>query len=627
MASHELSGVTSQPSVAVVGERAAFASTSESDDSGESSQVSLAISTGDSTCGTPVAERHPKGRRKRTAAKDKAILEAAYTANPKPDKAARLEIVKRVSLNEKEVQIWFQNRRQNDRRKSRPLSPQEVAALRYGGMQILSSDSIPYDSIRPASASDTPPTQNVLVSGPGSSSSPSSQHDSACTWLSSERFAQDTNDNVSQPLAQSSPPCQAGASWRRSQNSDDSLQLSRSFSGSIGYLSNRWNTESSISNPSHREHDKLDALLSSRQSMSSVQPSSSPPDPSLLPLPNSQSSQLRLSLAYGKAEVVPSVTSPVRDSAVEPTSEGTSAAPVRRPSFQRSRSAHAAVTLPPISALTSSVPALGPRPFLPRLTRGRSRDVHAWEFCCDPDSQEDALTAQAKHESSGSAIAVISLLRSTSSAGVSSSPLQPSNSAKRNAPTRPERTKRQKLARTSSSVARLQTHTVSAKSRTLALPGKESGKRDPEKAKLTLEPGRGSDSDKENWSPDEDGNRHTHLAHQNPHSRRPLPTGVETLSQANLRRGAGRVLQQQEKQHHRLSPLPSLNRANTVPVFGKGAAESPHSPLRIFEDSPACAEMADDEVERFMRGEVSPSKKGDVDAVAGLLSLSQGNWG
>lgn len=41
----------------------------------------------------------------RSSAKDKAILEAAYNANPKPDKAARLDIVKRVSLNEKEVQV------------------------------------------------------------------------------------------------------------------------------------------------------------------------------------------------------------------------------------------------------------------------------------------------------------------------------------------------------------------------------------------------------------------------------------------------------------------------------------------------------------------------------------------
>jgi hypothetical protein len=34
------------------------------------------------------------------------ILEEAYSRNPKPDKQARLEIVERVSLNEKEVQVW-----------------------------------------------------------------------------------------------------------------------------------------------------------------------------------------------------------------------------------------------------------------------------------------------------------------------------------------------------------------------------------------------------------------------------------------------------------------------------------------------------------------------------------------
>lgn len=35
------------------------------------------------------------------------ILEEAYNTNPKPDKQARLDIVERVSLNEKEVQVRF----------------------------------------------------------------------------------------------------------------------------------------------------------------------------------------------------------------------------------------------------------------------------------------------------------------------------------------------------------------------------------------------------------------------------------------------------------------------------------------------------------------------------------------
>lgn len=50
------------------------------------------------------------------SAKDKAILEAAYSANPKPDKAARLNIVKRVSLNEKEVQVRIPDPRAPDTR-------------------------------------------------------------------------------------------------------------------------------------------------------------------------------------------------------------------------------------------------------------------------------------------------------------------------------------------------------------------------------------------------------------------------------------------------------------------------------------------------------------------------------
>lgn len=60
--------------------------------------------------------------------------------------------------------------------------------------------------------------------------------------------------------------------------------------------------------------------------------------------------------------------------------------------------------------------------------------------------------------------------------------------------------------------------------------------------------------------------------------------------------------------------------------------------LEIFEDSPPrtvqrAGKGEDEEVERFMRGDmagignlVTPAKKCDVDAVAGLLSLSQGKW-
>ncbi|OIW35216.1 hypothetical protein CONLIGDRAFT_46069 [Coniochaeta ligniaria NRRL 30616] len=198
-------------------------------------------------------ERHPKGKRKRTAAKDKSVLEAAYHANPKPDKAARLDIVKRVSLNEKEVQIWFQNRRQNDRRKSRPLSPQEIAALRYGGMQILSSDpAAPYNTSPNSSSTDHSPNQGHQYTEPR----PSSPARSDPGVFSFEADANDgqKEDKASAGRPNHSPNVSATGSSQEVDTTDDSFQLSRSFPGAVGYLSNRWNAASSFSTPSTLGH-------------------------------------------------------------------------------------------------------------------------------------------------------------------------------------------------------------------------------------------------------------------------------------------------------------------------------------------------------------------------------------
>jgi len=44
-------------------------------------------------------------QKQRHSPEDLAVLEAEYQRNPKPDKAARIEIVKRVALGEREVQV------------------------------------------------------------------------------------------------------------------------------------------------------------------------------------------------------------------------------------------------------------------------------------------------------------------------------------------------------------------------------------------------------------------------------------------------------------------------------------------------------------------------------------------
>lgn len=301
-------------------------------------------------------------------------------------------------------------------------------------------------------------------------------------------------------------------------------------------------------------------------------------------------SRVRLSLSLeGKAELVSNLNSPTRAVPPRPSSTLPGLPQMRRGGLQRSHSALPSITLPPISALTSSLP--------PRLVRGRSRDVHAWESCADSETR-DELTAQAENESNGSAIAAISLLRSSSGL------LQPST-AKRNAPvSKPQQArqaKKAKFGRTSSTYARLEN--VGAE---LEKPPREnlSGK---VKVAMLVSP---TDSDKENWSPDEDGN-----AHDNPR-RRPLPAGPPSKSQ-NARR-PGRALQEKKR------PALLGNRANTAPSRSSGASKGA---IEIFEDTGKKAPVSrNDEVERFMRGEVSPSKKGDMDCVAGLLSLSQGAW-
>lgn len=325
--------------------------------------------------------------------------------------------------------------------------------------------------------------------------------------------------------------------------------------------------------------------------------------------------------------------------------------PVRAPRLlQRSRSALPGITLPPISTLTASLPA--------QLARGRSRNVHAWESCCDAETR-DELTQQAENESSGSAVAAISLLRSSSqtSSGFSSllsavaqaaNGSVPSNPGKRNAPPsrRSSLSKKPKLSRSSSTIARIQTLSPTQDTQQPSTDSLDKPERavseDVELEKPCAEkPGSavvlspGGDSDKENWSPGSEGNRNRR--------RHPLPATTpskeQTTAQAVLgnARRVGRVLGEQGTNVMNKRSFLG-NRANTAPVPRlRGGKAGLESNVSIFEDENGQKKIpsekygkgakGDDEVDSFMmRGQVSPSKRPDMDCVAGLLSLSQGNW-
>ncbi|GFP58124.1 hypothetical protein ACSS6W_006936 [Trichoderma asperelloides] len=528
---------------------------------------------------SPTTDKHPKGKRKRTATKDKMILEEAYSINPKPDKQARLEIVNRVSLNEKEVQIWFQNRRQNDRRKSRPLSPQELAALRFSGMHNITSDPITSRSIvvelDPSAFYPSDHSQAHVDHSPTSPphlpTSPihAHPHHSAGEAM----HATPASRYASQPFSASSQPHVTPQRQMFPSSQEDANHPSQSFSSSsVGYLANRWNLGNTYTTPLSRDNSyKFDPFYPSSCSSNTS---------------GAHRSHMRLSLSLeGKAELVPNnESSPIRETPSRPSSTLPSLS--YRRSLQRSHSALPAVTLPPISTLTNSLP--------PHLVRGRSRDVHAWELCADSETR-DELTAQAEHESSGSAIAAISLLRSTSSI------LQP-NTAKRNALSltklaRSRQIKKPRLNRTSSSVARLETCWVSDEKSRESCHAKMN-------VSMLVSP---SDSDKENWSPRRDGS--------SVEGRRQMPPSSPIRSQSARR--IGRVLQ------GRKSPA-FLMRSNTVPSEARSPVKTGIHTLADLE--PKAEPSRDDEVSRFMCGEVSPSKKGDMDCVAGLLSLSQGAW-
>ncbi|TPX16620.1 uncharacterized protein E0L32_003561 [Thyridium curvatum] len=579
-------------------------------------------------------ERHPKGKRKRTTAQDKHILETAYRQDMKPDKAKRLAIVKQVSLNEKEVQIWFQNRRQNDRRKQRPLTSEEYMAITSGIMQVVSSDPPSHSSPRAAEDMGLSSSQSLPQPTPEERTTTPMSSPDLGPWLPGKSCGYPAESRPA--AAQPADPAISQTPSPHDQGPGRALQLTQSFPSSVGFISNRWNARSSFSTPSSFTREDNDDSVR----LDSFAPSSCPSTTATPLLPgiqhaSSSQSQCRLSLSLdGKAEIrLGGSPSPPRASSSrlsdlaqlfgpgpDPFLRGS-----QRQGLRRTQSAYENVKLPPIRSLTDHTPIMTPS--VPRLSRGRSRDVTAWERACDKENHEDELSIHAKHESRGSAVAAISLIRSTSN---SSSILQPNNS-KRNTPTsKPSArsgVKKSKFSRANSSVARMQSAITrdSPSLKPVELePGREDG--DPKKIKVsTLLAASGNESDKENWSPDEDGNPSVASAIRHA-GRRPLPSAAPR----NPRRTMGRVLDDKK------GPAFLSGRASTAPSGRKAKGAIGGGQLEIFEDGGggggaesrgSTATTRDQDVERFMRGEeVSPSKKPDIDCIAGLLSLSQGRW-
>ncbi|PHH54000.1 Paired mesoderm homeobox protein 1 [Ceratocystis fimbriata CBS 114723] len=588
-------------------------------------------------------DKQTKNRRKRTQAADKAILEGAYQANAKPDKTARLAIVRQVSMTEKEVQIWFQNRRQNDRRKSRPLSAQEIAALRYGGMQVISSESASPEirnalqaacgvvdpisrqssynnSVRgmesptgSAFPTQTPAHMAVSQISTNSSASPiPSLSDSSPlvrTALKSSAASLRFSDMNSSPVNEIRTPCNNGANGRQ--------PVVLNIPSSMGYVSNRWNSHAFSSPSNHAIGDENNKSLATPFHHRSA-PSRRLPEP----LGN-----VRLGYSLdGRAEI----TSEVSPTSFRNSERATSVLPeLHRKSLDENNNKANGVTLPPLSLLTRSIQA------------GRSRDVHEWEVCCDMNTpQDDQLTKIALNEAAGSALAEISLRRSTTNLSGShqatpghSGVLQVNNNRKNMALSPTPHNGGKTSSRSSSTMLYTNTADYSGVSYTSAsqfekIAAKRTARM--QMAMLAADPSpapSGTDSDKENWTPDDQQSSAAPRRVLTPEStmgcRSPSPRSLEPAATVYHRRSHSAV---SETASAPVSLVPSKKRSRTESDVD-GDMEHARADSEPGSGPAAARKRAarENDVDRFI-GTASPSKKGDAVCVAGLLALSQGNW-
>jgi hypothetical protein len=136
-------------------------------------------------------------------------------------------------------QVWFQNRRQNDRRRSRPLTPRELADLQCNGIRLIEGAGKQGSVLKVVNGPVS------LVDHPGSSHSPSFSESAA-----HPPPHEPANSDHGRPRSFSEAAVRTHQDVPSSQESlSASFGHSNSFSG-VGYLANRRRDTGSFSTPS-----------------------------------------------------------------------------------------------------------------------------------------------------------------------------------------------------------------------------------------------------------------------------------------------------------------------------------------------------------------------------------------
>jgi hypothetical protein len=369
------------------------------------------------------------------------------------------------------VQIWFQNRRQNSRRKSRPLEGDELRSQ-------TSSDGS--DGLEPSSSQDIASSQasgeEVEVSA---FEAPAKKLNDTSTCQSTDADPTETAVNIAVAETQST------------------LVASFASTQSLGSTS----TEPSHSQTSQFQTSSQDSVLSTktgsgyvadRRSASSARLRDAPVQhirrgitqihqPRVL---NRSSSYLRISMTDdGQAKVVDRAAPSPSPEKPNPTTSTTAA---RTSGLRRS---YSAANLNDTTKTNGSME--GARK-LPRVsTIGRSRDSRTWEFWCDSDAR-NSLVERAEQETSGSAAESIRMMRTNSNRALRV------NAAKLNSPNPGHHRPLGDMTKGPPALKRSNTHHGRLQSK--AAPSKAASKKGKDGEEFQRPSG---DSDKENWEPDD----------------------------------------------------------------------------------------------------------------------------
>lgn len=518
---------------------------------------------------------------------DQKILEDEFASNPKPDKASRLDIIKKVALGEKEIQvchvspltslpptyvptlqIWFQNRRQASRRRQEPAGDSDESAVLQESRSRANSHVIPPSSSQ--APMDIPHTEGGNM-----------QKEVPATGEIEEIASEPTDgeeavveDNKEEAPAKIVVAVDSQGTAFTASMSMDSSTLAAEPSSSQTLPSSQETTRSTILKPGYFANRRSASFvrLSHENTAAIIAITANPiPTPPIVPrtLTRASSSYLRLSTTEdGQARVIDrNIPSPPRPQPLAPVD------PAKSRSLRRSYSAAG------LSDMFKSSASDPTRTKFPRVSQtGRSRDSRNWNFWCDADARNSrALTDQADQENdadNGDAASAINLIRQSSRGALRPNPrkgntpmLSQQNSFLQN--------KKPALQRASTAHGRIQQ------------PGKKSVEMDVWEQANT-------DSDKENWEPED-----------------------------------GRAQPQSSRRHAR--PHGSNARAGRQ-VLGENTqllSQSGSLGAMMNREKKAKLEM-DPEVQAFMgatQGATGGKTIGDeLDCVASLLSLSKGNW-